>query len=209
MKTIEVFALTLLLYFLLSKIVWPEHWDSGADDVPYFILTVDGVHCQIEEPKHPTLSKNPAFWSHKYNAAGLGYEIGIAIFEKKVVWLKGPFRAGKPDISVFKNGEDDEDEDEVGLYDKIPPGHKGIADKGYPGCWDKLSKSNSHDSDAVRKLKGRARAHHETFNGGLKNFNCLSQKFRHKDIDKHRLCFHAVSVICIYQLENGSPLFDV
>jgi hypothetical protein len=49
---------------------------------------------------------------------------------------------------------------------------------------------------------------HETFNSRLKNFHCLDDRFRH-GIDKHKICFEAICVIVQYQLENGSPLFDV
>ncbi len=52
----------------------------------------------MNEPKHPTMSKNPAFYSHKFGSAGLNYELGISVFENKLVWMNGPFKAGKPDI---------------------------------------------------------------------------------------------------------------
>lgn len=45
------------------QIVWPDRWtpghlDFGNEDIPVFLLTVDGVHCRIHEPKHPTKSKD-------------------------------------------------------------------------------------------------------------------------------------------------------
>ena len=65
-------VLTLALLFPAVQIIWPERWTPGNqcvdDDAnPVFIITVDGVHCRIHEPKHPTLSKNPQFYSHKFN----------------------------------------------------------------------------------------------------------------------------------------------
>jgi hypothetical protein len=124
------------------------------------------------------------------------------VYENKVVWLIGPFPAGRGDDDIFLN---------EGLFEKIPEGKKAVVDLGYKGeaLLPKVSKGNSHDSDEVRKLKGRARARHESFNGRLKNFRVLSQRFRHKDMAKHKICFEAVTVICIYQMENGSPLYDV
>ena len=56
--------------------------------------------------------------------------------------------------------------------------------------------------------QSRARARHETFNGRIKNFGCLDDRFRH-GMEKHKICFEAVCVIVQYQLENGSPLFDI
>ena len=45
-------------------------------------------------------SKNPKYYSHKFNQAGLNYELGISIFLNQLVWMNGPFPAGEPDISV-------------------------------------------------------------------------------------------------------------
>jgi hypothetical protein len=161
---------------------------------------VDGVHCRINEPKHPTMSKNPAYYSHKFESAGLNYELGISVFENKLVWMKGPFKAGTPDITVFR---------EKGLMDKIPVGKKVIADKGYRGEKERTtSVPNSHDSKELGKFKSRARARHETFNGRIKNFLCLDVRFRH-GVKNHRSVFEAICVIVQYQLENGSPLFEV
>jgi O6-methylguanine-DNA--protein-cysteine methyltransferase len=90
----------------------------------------------------------------------------------------------------------------------IPPGKKVIADKGYRGEKDIISTPSSQDPPELRKFKSRARARHESFNARIKNFRCLDMRFRH-GIEKHKIVFEAVCVICQYQLENGSPLFDV
>ena len=146
------------------------------------------------------MSKNPKYYSHKFKQAGLNYEIAISIFESKLVWVNGPFKASEHDIAVFrKHG---------GLKDKIPAGKMGIGDKGYRGERGILSTPNSHDPVELRKFKSRAWSRHETFNGRLKNFKCLDHRFRH-GIHKHQIVFEAVCVIVQYQMENGSPLFDV
>ena len=56
------------------QIVWPENWNENDEDTPIFICTVDGMHCRVHEPKHPTLSNNPQYYSHKFKQAGLNYE---------------------------------------------------------------------------------------------------------------------------------------
>ena len=171
------------------------------DDVPIFLITVDGVHCRLNEPKHPTKSKNPGFYSHKFHQAALDYELAVSIFENKLVWMNGPFPSGKHDINVFR--------ERGGLKEKIPPGKKVIGDNGYRGEPGIISTPNNrHDTLEVRKFKSRARARHESFNARIKIFQCLNARFRH-GIEKHQICFEAVCVICQYQLENGSPLFDV
>ena len=187
----------------VQKIIWPEHWNEGhpdlhGSDTPIFLITVDGVHCGVGEPFHPLFSKNPAYYSHKNNQAGLGYELGVSVYENALVWLKGPSPAGKHDITTFREE----------LKGKIPSGKRVIGDNGYKGESNVISTPNSHDPEALRRFKSRARARHESFNGRIKNFKCLDERFRH-GIAKHHICFEAVCVIVQYQLENGSPLFSV
>lgn len=98
------------------QIVWPEHWAPGSPLIPTFLLSVDGVHCQIEEPKHPTQSKDPSFSYHKFIQLGLlDYELDIVICESKLVWMNGPFKADCSDTQIFTR---------AGLINLIPPaGH--------------------------------------------------------------------------------------
>lgn len=186
-----------------QKIVWPDHWNEGHpqlhdDDTPIFLVSVDGVHCTTNEPIHPTLAKNPKFYSHKHNQAALTYELGVSVYENKLVWIKGPKPASKHDITVFREG----------LMHKIPSGKRAIGDNGYRGEPNTISTPRSRDPKELRRFKSRARARHESFNGRIKNFKCLAERFRH-GVHKHQICFEAVCVIVQYQLENGSPLFDV
>ena len=152
----------------------------------------------MNEPRHPTLSKNPKYYSHKSGQAGLDYELGISVHDSRLVWMSAPYKASVHDITIFREQ----------LMAKIPAGKKVIGDKGYRGEKAVISTPNSHDPHDVRRFKSRARARHESFNAKIKNFACLDVRFRH-GIDNHRICFEAVCVIVQYQLENGSPLFDV
>ena len=95
-----------------------------------------------------------------------------------------------------------------GLIALIPDGKKVIGDNGYRGEVDVISTPNTHDPPELRKFKGRARARQESFNARIKNYKALDERFRH-GIAKHEIVFEAICVICKYQLENGSPLFDV
>ena len=127
------------------------------------------------------------------------YELAVSVYHNKLVWMNGPFPAGKPDITIFR--------EEGGLKDKIPDGKRVIGDKGYRGEKDIMALPNAHDTEEVRMFKGRARARQEGFNAKVKNFNALEHRFQHK-IEKHQTAFEAACVICQYQLENGSALFD-
>jgi DDE superfamily endonuclease len=162
-------------------------------------LSVDGTHCQIEEPKHPTASINKTYYSHKSNSAALNYELGVSIYESKLVWINGPYPAGTSDINVYRK--------ENGLKSKIPPNKKVLGDEGYRGD-PTVSRYNPYDPKDVKKFKSRARARHETYNRRIKIFRILSDRFRHP-LDKHKASFEAICVIVQYQLENGSPLYDV
>lgn len=189
-------------------ICWPDSFgnpDKPDAGEPIWILTVDGVHCSIEEPPHENFSENTIYYSHKYNGAGLDYEIAMSIFTQDCIWAIGPYPAGKNDISVFRHKLKQKIE-EARLRSGVK--HRGIADRGYRGERDFLSVPSSQDTAAVRDFKARALSRHETFNGRLKNFDCLDERFRH-GIEKHKLCFDACVVICQLQLETASPLFAV
>jgi hypothetical protein len=184
-----------------QKISWPDEWTrNGAEaaDIPTFLVTVDGVHCRIYEPQEGEWSKNPKYYSHKFKQAGLSYEIALSVFTNRVVSLNGPYPAATNDTAIFKNR----------IRGMIPTGKKAIVDNGYKGKDPKYAKPSPLDSAELRKFKGRARSRQECFNARMKNFGCLKQDFRH-GVDRHRNCFEAIAVVCQYQLENGSPLFDV
>ena len=140
------------------------------------------------------------WYSHKHNGPGLSYELAISIYSSNLVWINGPFWAGKSDLEIFRI--------ENGLKDKIPAGKKLIGDSGYKGEPEIISISNNLDNNAVKEFKRRARAHHETFNGRIKKFKILREKFRHK-LEDHKTFFEAACVIMQYEMENGCPLFDL
>jgi hypothetical protein len=181
-----------------QKIVWPEEWsDEDTElDLPVFLCTVDGTHCRILEPYHPLYCKDTSYYSHKSKKAGLNYEVAISVFENRVVWINGPFPANKHDLTIFQEQ----------LKKKIPPSRRAIGDRAYAD--PRVTTPNPQHSRALQKFLSRARSRQETFNDRLKNFNCLKEVFRHSH-NKHKICFEAICVICQYQMENGSPLFDV
>lgn len=186
-----------------KKIVWPVEWTLHPlpSGIPIFLVSVDGVHCEIQEPSTGKWSKDPKYYSHKFHKAGYAYEVALSVFENRCVHISGPFPASVHDGAIFKKS----------LRAKIPVGHLAIADNGYKGIDNKISKPNPLDTPEVRKFKGRARARQENFNARLKIFKVLKNEFRNntKKEEKHKCCFEAVAVICQYQLELGSPLWDV
>ncbi len=181
----------------LSQIIWPTDLIDSLE-VPTALFTIDGVHCRIQEPSHENFTRDPAHFSHKHKTAAYNYELVISVHSNQLVWMNGPFPAGGNDITVFKTR---------GLKDRMSSNLHIIADNGYPGKPNLLI-PNRDDSQAVKKFKSHARARHETFNCRIKVFKALSQTFRH-NLKRHQSAFEAVCVLVQYQIECGSPLFDV
>jgi hypothetical protein len=175
----------------------PE-WSDPNHNVT-FIMSIDGTHTRIYEPIHPLWSKNPEYYSHKFNQSALNYEIGLSLFTSDLAWVNGPFPASRHDKTIFTDD---------GLLDALPAGKKLVGDKGYRGMPVVVSTPNPFDADELREFKRRARARHETFNARLKVFGCLNDRFRHR-LEKHKTVFEAVCVIIQFQMENGSPLFPI
>ena len=147
-------------------------------------VSVDGTDCPVSE-NHPF---TPALFSHKLNRAGLRYEVAVSIFTGNIVWVNGPYRAGKfNDLQIFKHE----------LKNLLNENELVIADSMYK------------DSTCIRpeqcfpenmNLHRRVRAHHEYVNGLLKRFKVLSSTFRHRH-NLHVYCFHSIAHIVKLQLD--------
>lgn len=178
-----------------DKIVWEEALNQCNAKM---IISVDGVDFKISEPSTSHFNRDPAWCSNKFKGAGVRYEIGIAIYTSKLVWINGPFKCGNnPDTKIFK---------QYGLRDKIPDGKKGVADRGYKGHEDKLCLPSDNAPQPVKNFLSRVRCRHETFNRRLKSFESMNQVWRH-GFCKHKQAFEAVSIICQIQMDNGAFLF--
>lgn len=178
-----------------QKIVFPEF---NASDV--WIMTVDGAHCKVNEPGHPEFSMDDKYFSHKHKNSGMSYELGIHLFESKLIWMNGPFPAGRNDNGNFSKG---------GLKEKlIAIQKKALGDKGHNGHPEACSTCNAFDDAAVKKFKSRAQMRHEQFNGMLKEFSCLDNCFRHGE-EMFKVCFEATAVICQCRMDRGEKLFDL
>ena len=178
------------------KIKWEEY-----DDDEMWVVSVDGVHCRIQEVRKDPGAK---WYDHKTNSAGLSYEVALGIRSGRIVWMKGPFPASRHDITTFRGVNDDGE----ALIDKIPAGMKGIGDSGYRGEPGKMSTTQPGDDPDVKKLKGRIKARQETLFHRMKSFDILENRFRH-GVVFHKQCFEAVAVSVQYDFDNGSPLFQV
>ena len=161
-----------------------------------WVLSVDGTHCRVQEPRS---QPDKDWYSHKHHKPCVAYEIGVDLFYSKIVWMSGPHKGGESDLVIFRKDE--------GLKAKIQNGCKVIGDKGYVGD-EMVSVNNRYDLDEVKKFKKFARARHEALNGRIKEFAILNERFRHA-ISKHKIAFEAVCVIVQYTMENGRKLNEV
>lgn len=181
-----------------DKVKFPEPGEWRA----HFIFSVDGVHTRFHEQKHATLSKDPDLFSWKLNGPGVSWELALHLREPRLVWIKRNAKTKTNDRANFVEAG--------GLRDQIPAGKKAVADRGYRGRGGdpKVAAPNSYDSEKLKTFKRRARMRQETFNRRLKRFHCLTDEFRHS-LERHEACFEAVCVVCCYEMELISPLFEV
>ena len=92
-------------------------------------ISVDGTDFKTQEP-YPF---NRKWMSHKNKGAGLKYEVAISIYSGDIVWIYGPHRGSKHDLSIFREN----------LMNRLEEGEMVEADKGYEGDVGYTSKSIS------------------------------------------------------------------
>lgn len=160
-------------------------------------MVVDGIDLKIREPlKNGFDSK---WWSHKWNGPALRYEVATCINTGRIVWIHGPFPAGRwADIRIYR----------LRLKMYLLPGERVWADLGYRGDTTVIHRRclGDEDCDMLSDLKF-ARARHENINGRMTKSGALCKLWRH-DLNKHYLAFYAAAVI--YQIETDlwGPNFD-
>ena len=92
------------------------------------------------------------------------------------------------------------------LHGKLPRGEFYLADVGYQGCHDP-SVTRTELPANEREMFDRLMARHETINRRFKEWDILSQKFRHAE-HLHSVVFHAVVVLTQLDIEDGSLVWD-
>lgn len=165
-----------------------------------YIMSIDGVHCRIWEPR-PWSRK----WSsHKFGKKpGVNYELGVSLWEPKLIWIYGPTPPGTmTDLVVFQSL----------LKGCLPQGKKVVADGIYASEKEHCVTKNDLDPVALRNFKNRASARQENYNQRLKCFKVLDVPYRHGVHVKfgveahipHQNSMYACCVLTELQLANGS-----
>ncbi len=156
-------------------------------------MSIDGMDFHI-------LQKGPAFASHKYaGKSALRYELGIDILAGNLVWVSGPYPAGKWNDVIFLNN----------FAHCLEPGKRVKADNSYIGHADKI-KCPNNNCNLVENLAIQTcvRSQHVTFNAHLKFWGNLGQTYHH-NILKHGSVFYACVILSQLAITNDKPLFDV
>lgn len=160
-------------------------------------MTVDGTHFRIYNQSEENSKKyNKKWYSHKYNAAGVSYEVAVCIKTADIVWICGPFPAATSDVSIFR----------YKLKDMLAPFEKVMADRGYGGddsCLTPYDASNCQHARAMASNRSR----HETVNRRFKVFAALSQRFRHSP-KKHHAFFRSAAVLVQLAHQRGYSHYD-
>jgi hypothetical protein len=119
----------------------------GHDLLNNCMMTVDGTDLRI--PPKGIATKGNAFASHKYTRkSALCYELGVNILAGNLVWIQGPYPAGKyTDITIFN---------------KVLRHFLSRPTRAILSGNDMIPAEN-------RGMQGRVRARHETLNRRLKN----------------------------------------
>ena len=157
------------------------------------------VNCTDVPISEPPCLLSECWYSYKLNRAGLRYEIALSIVGGDIIWANGPYPAGRwPDIKIFRHR----------LKHFMREGERAEADKGYRGEPHHISVPDDCHNYKQRNLKSVIRSRHETVNKRIKQFGCLSQRYRHS-LQKHQNLFKAVIVLTQLSIENGEPLFEI
>ena len=115
-----------------------------------------------------------------------------------IVWINGPFAAGKyNDITIFQSK----------MIYKLLDWEMVEADQGYVGQLNKICMKYELGV-CENQFEAKARARGEMINGRFNNFCILMDKYRHK-ISMHSYVFHAVAVLMQISLTTVSPTFKV
>lgn len=186
--------LTDVSFACLFQILWEKRYISDIDND--CLVNVDGTDFRIRHAGRK-------FYSYKYKASGLRYEVATSIQNGDIVWISGPWEAGMyNDISIFKKS---------GIISLLDEGERVEADDGYVGAAPTHVRCPCLFGTAIEEFERQeaiARRRHETVNKRFKQFGALKQVWRHRVVN-HGKAFRVAAVVTQLSIDNGEPLFDV
>ena len=176
--------------------MWSNRLHGDAYD--RCLVSIDGTHFRIKNRCSPLTGKYiKAWYSHKFKAAGVSYEIAVCIKTGDIVWYNGPFPAATHDLTIFR----------YHLKDMLSPFEKVLADRGYRGDDSCLTPGRAFNCQH-RRAMAALRARHETVNRRFKTFGSLTHTFRHSP-HIHHIFFRSAVVLVQLAHEIGYSHYDV
>ena len=161
-------------------------------------MCVDGTDFSIAEPWPWRDGYNEKFFSKKIQGAAFRYEVATCIQTGDIVWVNGPFKAGRwHDLTIYRRD----------LKHLLAPGEMVEADKGYRGD-ETIRNPRTVFSRADKRAKELVHARHETVNRHFKQYQALSSKYRHER-SIHQYVFHSITVITQITFDEGFCPFQV
>lgn len=179
-------------------IVWPHETFSDPETAK-FIISVDCRDHKCWEKKHERFNLDKAWSSKKHGGhAAIKYEVALSLHTNHIVWISGPHKATRADITIFRND---------GLKDLMLacPGKYMNCDKGYKTSEPDeqcAAYPNSTDPDYLKKYKSLGRCRQEDFNARSAKWKIMLDEFDYT-MEKHAYCFYAVAVLIQYGLDAG------
>ena len=164
-------------------------------------MSINGTNFWI--PQTGDAKTGNTFASHKYAfKSALHYKIRVSIIGGDLVWIQGPYPAGRfTDIATLNKV----------LCHFREPSKRVEADNGYVGTANKIKCPDNPCNPAENKgMQSRARYRHETINGRFKTcrWEILKNTYHH-DIRPHGKVFWKIAIITQLEISNSSPLFSV
>ena len=182
----------ILIVFSLSashhviQIQWEYRKDRSRTRCHVYV-TIDGTDFRIKEPS----PFDPGWYSHKFKGPGVRYEVGVCIATGWIVWLNGPYMAGRwPDIKIANDL----------LHIALDHGERYIADKGYMSplaLAPRVAITNEEE-----RYMSICRTRHETVNSRFKIFAIIGNTFV-RDVTKHGMYTHAIANIVQVGIMHG------
>ena len=174
-----------------KKVILWEKRNRNVPDNVWCRASVDGTDFMTCEP----FPFDKKWKSPKFKGGGLSYEVAISIYAGDIVWIYGPCRGAKHDITMFRDA----------LKDMLDEGEMVEADRGYRGD-DKVRTPDDFEDIFEMGDKNRIRARHESCNHRFKVWGILKQQYRH-NTESHGVVFRAIAAITQMGTDDSDCLF--
>lgn len=181
----------------ISKIPNVIDWEKRKiGSLPYnrALVSIDGTDFEIVEPVNP---RDKSWYSYKFNAAAVKYEVAVCITTGCIVWINGPFKGSVNDNSIAWGN----------IVSRLDPGERIVADSGYHNKGDRPEVFYTKRGD--RSIRDRqmsvVRSRHETVNRRFKEFKAMQSVFRH-DVKKHQMVMYAIAILVQVKIEDSENM---